>query len=998
MKRLITNWLNRLSIARKINFIFIPPTIALIVFSSLSLLNADARISEAKSVKEIVSVALLLDKIAHNHAVERGLTAGFVASGGTRGADKLAKQRQKAEAARSEFVTYYNSNNFSRLPDNVQSMLNKLNTQLSEVPALQKQVDKLDPAAKPFAVYSAINKLAIDSIAYLNTNVSNPRISKQLNTLIGLLWLKERSGQERGALNGVFVKGTSTLKKFGDINFYIQDQQSKSDAIKQNVTTQEFDQIINAIEDENHADVLVMRNAFLNAVFNQQPITVDASTWFEKSTRRIGNIKKLAGSTAANIVSISNNLLSSARFQFWSNVLITTLILAIIVVLSLMISNMLRTNIGSIINGLKTVKETNNFSTQLTVNTKDELADAAKQFNDLMTQLKETIASVNQVVDAVARGDFGLRVEKQLVGDLAMLKDGVNSSATKVSDTMNALETVMDALKNGDFSARMSSDVEGEFKQKVDRSMASMETSIREFSSVMKKVSQGDFSVRLTSDMPGLLNELKVDVNSSINNLVSAFTDIGEAAQQQQKGNFAWTIRNQYQGQIGELTATINNSMSAISAAIQEIIRIFTDLKEGRYEKRIATPMNGDLDTMKTNLNDTLEALDSAIAEIVDVAKNQAAGNLSQRINGNYRGQLNTLKTALNESGSVLKTTFSEIANVMQAMQDGEFSNRIELDMNGEFDKIKLTVNRTLQLLEKTIDEISDVTRAQKDGDLSARMSDHYKGSLKTISKAINQSMINLSGTVKEIQQSAGGVKTMANDQLAAIEDMSSRTEQQASSLEEIASTMEEMSSLLENTEIDSDNVAKDLVKTDQAANSVMQTVEETVTSMDAMKKSSLDIAEITGMIDEIAFQTNLLALNASVEAARAGEQGRGFAVVATEVQTLAQRSSDAARQIKGLIDDNGSRVDGSFELARKSQESLQGIVSTLSTIRDNAENISNASREQATGVREINNAISYLDTMTQQNASMVGEIKVSTSKLTGESNNVDSKLQFFST
>ncbi len=147
--------------------------------------------------------------------------------------------------------------------------------------------------------------------------------------------------------------------------------------------------------------------------------------------------------------------------------------------------------------------------------------------------------------------------------------------------------------------------------------------------------------------------------------------------------------------------------------------------------------------------------------------------------------------------------------------------------------------------------------------------------------------------------------------------------------------------------------------------------VSETVTAMDRIEKSSGRISDITALIDSIAFQTNLLALNASVEAARAGEAGRGFAVVASEVRTLAQRSADAAREIKELIAESSTHVSSGVELVNRSGEALDGITAAITSLAESIAEISSASREQSAGVEEISSAVTRMDEMTQQNAGL---------------------------
>jgi len=242
----------------------------------------------------------------------------------------------------------------------------------------------------------------------------------------------------------------------------------------------------------------------------------------------------------------------------------------------------------------------------------------------------------------------------------------------------------------------------------------------------------------------------------------------------------------------------------------------------------------------------------------------------------------------------------------------------------------------------------------------------------------LQQAMHTMNGSLHEIidkvRANSETIQLGANEIAHGNLDLSGRTEEQASSLEETASSMEEMTAtVMQNA--DNAHEANKLanVARDQALNGG-EVVTKAVTAMDDINHASKRIADIIGVIDEIAFQTNLLALNAAVEAARAGEQGRGFAVVATEVRNLAQRSASAAKEIKGLIQDSVDKVKTGTELVDQSGETLTGIVNRVTKVSDIVSEIAAASQEQSDGIGQVNKAIMQMDGMTQQNAALVEE------------------------
>jgi len=286
---------------------------------------------------------------------------------------------------------------------------------------------------------------------------------------------------------------------------------------------------------------------------------------------------------------------------------------------------------------------------------------------------------------------------------------------------------------------------------------------------------------------------------------------------------------------------------------------------------------------------------------------------------------------------------------------------------------------------------------ALADGDLTQRLPADFPSEHAGLRDDFNAAMANLEDAVGKIRARVIGINTSAGEIADASDDLSRRTEQQAASLEETAAALDQITATVKKTAAGARQASDAVSAAKGEAQNSGAVVSQAVDAMGQIERSSQQISQIIGVIDEIAFQTNLLALNAGVEAARAGEAGRGFAVVAQEVRALAQRSAEAAKEIKALISTSSQQVGQGVDLVGQTGKALQSIVNKVSEIDGLVSQISASSQEQATGLAEVNAAVNQMDHVVQQNAAMVEQSTAAAHTLAHDAEEMDRLISQFS-
>lgn len=461
-------------------------------------------------------------------------------------------------------------------------------------------------------------------------------------------------------------------------------------------------------------------------------------------------------------------------------------------------------------------------------------------------------------------------------------------------------------------------------------------------------------------------------------------------------GDFSVRCRDYGKSELGQMAAGFNQLMDSLQLNIDAIRAGMREVANGKLSAQIVTDAKGDLAELRDSINETVEGLNETVNAIREVMQNVAQGKFDRTVESGARGDLADLGDNINESVSGLNSAIHSIDSVMGAVAQGEFSARVEVELSGDLGRLRTHLNASLDALSGALDDSVEVAVSQSEGDLTSRVKGKHAGRLGVLKDAINASQDKVSGAVGEIARSAVTVADASEQIYRTSTDLSQRTQEQAASIEQTAASMEQMTASVKQN---SDNAGQ----ADQLAISARDLAEDggavmgrATSAMNAISASSQKISDIIDVIDGIAFQTNLLALNAAVEAARAGEQGRGFAVVAGEVRTLAQRSAEAAKEISSLIADSVDKVNEGAGLVDEAGHSLGEIVHSIKKVSDIVAEIAAASAEQTAGIDQVNNAITQMEALTQDNVELVEKTAAASETMSQQADGMRGLVSFF--
>ncbi len=630
------------------------------------------------------------------------------------------------------------------------------------------------------------------------------------------------------------------------------------------------------------------------------------------------------------------------------------------------------------------------------------LKNLATNINQYLNTNQLLLEDVNNVFQALAEGNLNQTMQRDYSGGLQLIKNNVNNSVKRLNGTISEIRDILSMAAKGEFNNRIVLDGKQGFFQElasnINKNLDVNQNIAEEIMRVFKAISQGDLTQAMQSDYTGNLAQLKQDVNDSVSKLNVMMNEINAVIGAAANGTLDKRIEvNTKQGFFEQLAQNINNSLDINQSMIEEVMRVFAAVSLGDLSQTMSGNYSGALEQLKQDVNNSVKQLNQVMEQIREVVATSGQGLFDNRVPiEDKQGFFRDLSENLNRNLDINQKMIEELMRVFAAMAIGDLTKNMNDDYQGRLDELKQNVNSSISRLNMLFEELIRVFSAMSNGDLTQIMTNNYEGRLAELKNDVNSSITRLNEVMAKVGQSSDMISNASSEVLQGNMSLSQRTEEQAAALEETASSMQELTDTVQQNADNAEQANQLSISARKHAEEGGKIINQAISAMNEINKSSRKVADIIGVIDEIAFQTNLLALNAAVEAARAGDQGRGFAVVATEVRNLAQRSASAAKEIKMLIQDSVLKVSEGSTFVDQSGKTLEEIVVSVKKVSDIVAEIAAASREQSAGILQVNNAVTQMDEMTQQNASLVEELSGNSESMRKQVTLLTELLSFF--
>ncbi len=621
---------------------------------------------------------------------------------------------------------------------------------------------------------------------------------------------------------------------------------------------------------------------------------------------------------------------------------------------------------------------------------------------NLLSQLGVEPAELAKLAQDFAQGD--------LSADIDLAENDQTSTAYSIKQLQTTLKTLtadtntlVVAAAEGKLSTRADADkFNGEFKALVNgfnQTLDGVITPLNVAAEYVENIAKGNIPAKITDEYKGDFNTIKNNLNQCIDAVNVMVADAGMLSDAAVEGRLSTRAdASKHQGDFRKIVQGVNDTLDAVINPLNVAAKYVDDISKGNIPAKITDSYNGDFNNIKNNLNQCVDAVNALVADANMLSQAAVDGRLASRADASkHQGDFRKIVEGVNHTLDAVIGPLNVAAQYVDDISKGNIPNKITDHYNGDFNTLKENLNTCINAVNALVSDADLLAEAAKEGRITVRAdAGRHQGDFRKVVEGVNNTLDMIVEPIVAVKEAAETINTAAREIASGNSNLSQRTEEQASSLEETASSMEELASTVkQNAENAKQANQLALVASDVAVKGGT-VVSEVVATMSAINESAQKIEDIITVIDGIAFQTNILALNAAVEAARAGEQGRGFAVVAGEVRNLAQRSASAAKEIKELITDSVTKTTAGTVQVEQAGQTMQEIVGSVRRVTDIISEIAAASTEQASGIDQVNNAITSMDEMTQQNAALVEQAAAAAESLVEQANQMTGVVSQF--
>jgi methyl-accepting chemotaxis protein len=585
--------------------------------------------------------------------------------------------------------------------------------------------------------------------------------------------------------------------------------------------------------------------------------------------------------------------------------------------------------------------------------------------------------------------------------------------------------TLSQHIANGEFisqDAPTTNDETGKLLREMHRMQSTIQSIVQSLNEMSSQHRDGMIDYRIDSQpFHGAYQQLTTGINQMVEEHILAQTKSLQVVTAFGQGDFNQPLET-FPGQRSYINQSIEQVRQNFNLLMDDVHTLSQAAEQGQLNIRVDVSRHqGEFQQIVAGFNQTLDAVVVPLQTTARYLDQMAAGHIPTQIEEHFVGDFNLMQTSLKHCTGAIHQLISDVHHLASAAQQGQLNTRVDVEAHaGDFQKIIQGINQTLDAVVSPLHVAADCVKRIAAGDIPAPIHNQYHGDFKVLINNLNTCILAVNRLVEDTRQIADeaqqgqlyslvDVTSHAGDfrealrgsqeilqrmvapiqtvkqaaetiHVAAAEiekgnnDLSRRTETQANALQETSANLETLTSNIRQTAEHAQQASLQASQANQMALQGGEAFNALTTTMQGINETSAQIAQITGVIDSIAFQTNILALNAAVEAARAGEEGRGFAVVAGEVRNLAKRSAASAKEIKELIAASVSQTNASAKQVSQAGHTMHEIVHAVQQVSHSIQAISEASGQQSSGLEQIYESMTSIDETTQQNAALVEE------------------------